>query len=359
MTNMPGMKAVRMHDFGDPESLRYEEVETPTPDANEVRIDVGACGVNRMDTELVKGEYGGLDLAKFWFGDVDLFPHIPGIEPAGTVAEVGDDVTRFEEGDRVVAHSQFTCGECKWCRRGLDNACPEIRVLGVQTPGVGGYAESIVLPGENLLALPDGITIEQAASTCVQFGTAWYMLRRIGLEPGDTLLVTGASGGVGHALTQIGSYTGATVIGTTTTTSKQDWITDHGADHAIHAPDNEFADQVHELVDGAGVDVVAETVGQATWNQSVDALGMRGRLILCGAHSGQEADLNLGNLFGKQIELVGTTRAPRYAMEETLELIADGAFEPGITERYPLEEAPAALRRMEDREHVGKIVLTM
>lgn len=353
------MKAIRMHDFGGPESLRYEEVETPTPDADEVLIDVEACGINRMDTELVKGEYGNLDIAEFWFGDVDLFPHVPGIEPAGVVSAVGDEVTRFEEGDRVVAHSQFTCGECQWCRRGLDNACPEIRVLGVQTPGLGGYAEAIALPEENVLSLPDGITTEQAASTCVQFGTAWYMLRRIGLEPGETLLVTGASGGVGHALTQIGAFTGATVIGTTTTESKQEWIADHGADHAIYAPGNEFSDEVRELTDGAGVDVVGEAVGGATWNESVESLGMRGRLILCGAHSSLEASVNLGNLFGKQIELVGTTRAPRFAMEETLQHIANGAFEPDITERYPLSEATEALQRMEASDHVGKMVLTM
>lgn len=348
-----------MHDFGGPESLRYDEVERPTPDADEVLIDVEACGVNRMDSELVKGEYGNLDIADFWFGDVDLFPHVPGIEPAGVVAEVGEHVTRFEAGDRVVAHSQFTCGDCQWCRRGLDNACPEIQVLGVQTPGLGGYTEAIALPEENVLALPEGITTEQAASTCVQFGTAWYMLRRIGLEPGDTLLVTGASGGVGHALTQMGSFTGATVIGTTTTEAKQDWIADHGADHTVHAPDNEFAEEVTALTDGAGVDVVGETVGGATWSESVDALGMRGRLILCGAHSGLEASLNLGDLFGKQVELVGTTRAPRFAMEETLELIASGAFEPDITERYPLAEAADALQRMEDADHLGKMVLTM
>ncbi|WP_255152064.1 quinone oxidoreductase family protein [Halorarius halobius] len=347
-----------MHDFGGPESLRYEEVATPTPEADEVLIDVEACGVNRMDSELVKGEYGNLDIAEFWFGDVDLFPHIPGIEPAGVVSEVGEDVTRFEAGDRVVAHSQFTCGECKWCTRGLDNACPEIAVLGVQTPGLGGYAEQIALPEENVLALPDGITTEQAASTCVQFGTAWYMMRRVGLKPGDTLLVTGASGGVGHALTQIGSLTGATVIGTTTSESKQAFIADHGADHVVHAPHNEFAEEVHELTDGAGVDVVGEAVGGATWSESIESLGMRGQLILCGAHSSLEAGVNLGNLFGKQIELVGTTRAPRYAMEETIRLIAEGAFEPDITERYALEDAGEALQRMEDADHVGKMVLT-
>lgn len=353
------MKAIRMHNFDGPESLKYEEVDTQEPGPGEVQVRIEACGVNRMDSELVKGEYGGLDLAEFWFGDIDLFPHIPGIEPAGVVETVGDGVTAVSEGDRVVAHSQFTCGDCEWCHQGLDNACPEIAVLGVQTPGVGGFAESIVLPEENVLQLPDGISLEHAASTCVQFGTAWWMLRRIGLEPGETLLVTGASGGVGHALTQIGEFTGATVIGTTTSESKTDWIEEQGADEVIHAPGNEFGEEVRALTDGDGVDVVGEAVGAATWSASVDSLAMRGRLILCGAHSGQEASLNLGNLFGKQIELYGTTRAPRFAMEQTLELIADGAFEPVITDRYPLEETPTALQRMEDRDHVGKMVVTM
>lgn len=352
------MNAIRMHEFGGPESLEYEEIETPEPGRGEVRVSIEACGVNRMDSELVNGEYGGLDLAEFWFGDVDLFPHIPGIEPAGTVDAVGEDVSAVSEGDRVVAHSQFTCGNCRWCHRGLDNSCPEIAVLGVQTPGVGGFAEAIVLPEENVLPLPEGISVEHAASTCVQFGTAWWMLRRVGLEPGETLLVTGASGGVGHALTQIGAYSGASVVGTTTSESKVDWIADHGTDEVIYAPENDFTDQIESLTDGAGVDVVAEAVGGATWASSIEALGMRGRLILCGAHSGQEASLNLGNLFGKQIELHGTTRAPRFAMERTLELIAEGAFEPDITDRFSLEETPTALRQMDDSEHVGKMVVT-
>lgn len=166
-------------------------------------------------------------------------------------------------------------------------------------------------------------------------------------------------GGVGHALTHIGSYTGATVLGTTTSESRVEWIADHGADEVIYAPRNDFADRVEKFTGGEGVDAVAEVVGAATWSAGVDALGMRGRLILYGAHSGQEASLNLGNLLGKQIELHGSTRAPRLAMEKTLELSAEGAFEPYITDRYHLEETPTALQRMEDAEHDRKMVVTM
>jgi NADPH2:quinone reductase len=251
------------------------------------------------------------------------------------------------------------CGTCEWCESGRDHACPDIRVLGVKTPGLGGYAEKIALPAENVLALSEGISIEQAASTCVQFGTAWWMLRNAELEPGETLLVTGASGGVGHALTQIGVYTGATVIGTTTTAEKMDWIRERGADHLIHAETEDVPERVAELTDGRGVDVVAETVGRAAWADSMDSLAMQGRLVLCGAHTGSEAPLDFGQLFGGEHTVMGSKRAPKATMRRVIRLIADGCFEPVITERYPLEETASALAQIDSGDHVGRILVTV
>lgn len=347
-----------MHDFGGPESLRYESVDDPTVGPGDVLIDIGACGVNRVDAELTKDEYGKRDVSELMFGDVDLFPHVPGIEPAGVVEAVGEDVTAFSVGDRVVAHSHFSCGTCEWCESGRDHACPDIRVLGVKTPGLGGYAEKIALPEENVLALPEGISVEEAASTCVQFGTAWWMLRNAALEPGELLLVTGASGGVGHALTQIGTYSGATVIGTTTTEAKMDWIRDNGADHVIHAVDEDVPDRVDDLTDGRGVDVVTETVGHAAWDDSMGSLAMQGRLVLCGAHTGSLTELDLGQLFGGEHTIMGSKRAPKATMQRVIRLIAEGHFGPVITERYPLAETAEALKQIDRGDHVGRIVVT-
>lgn len=136
------MKASVMREAGGPESLQYEDVETPEPTSEDVLVRIEAAGVNRMDAEMIKGEYGGFDLSEFTFGG-DYFPHIMGVEGTGVVEETGDAVTEFRPGDRVVAVSHFTCGNCEFCHTGRENACANIEVLGIDTAGLGTYAEYI------------------------------------------------------------------------------------------------------------------------------------------------------------------------------------------------------------------------
>jgi NADPH2:quinone reductase len=283
-----------------------------------------------------------------------------GVEGAGVVEEVGDEVTRFEPGDRVIAVSHFTCGECEFCRTGRENVCAEIEVLGIDTPGLGTYAEYVSLPEWNWMPLPDDLSfVDAAASVCNPFGTAWQMLRRAELTPGETVLVTGASGGVGHAVVQIADYSGANVIGTTTTESKTDFIKDQGADEVVvHDVDEDFSDLVIEANDGSPVEVVAEVVGGETWMASINAMKQHGRLVSIGGHGGLMASVNVGAVFSKQVDIRGHTRAPKIAQERVLDLLAEGVFEPAVTETYDLENLGQALERVESGDHVGRITVT-
>jgi NADPH2:quinone reductase len=310
-----------------------------------------------MDAEMIKGSYGGFDLSEFAFGG-DFFPHIMGVEGAGIVDSVGGDVSKFESGDRVVGVSHFTCGECKACRTGQENACAGIEVIGIDTPGLGTYAEYISLPEWNWMSLPENVSFEAASATvCNPFGTAWQMLRRAELEQGETVLVTGASGGVGHAVIQVAKHAGADVIGTTTTKSKMDFIREQGADEVILLEDKDFGDDVIQANDGEPVEVVADVVGDPTWDGSIDALQQRGRLVSIGGHGGLMAEVNVGDVFGKLIDILGNTRAPKVVQKKVLEMVADGTFEPAVTESYSLTELPMALDRIESDEHVGRIAI--
>lgn len=300
-----------MHEADGPESLRYEEVETPEP--GEVLVRIEAAGVNRMDAEMIRGTYGGFDLSEFAFGG-DFMPHIMGVEGAGVVEETGDEVMDFEQGDRVVALSHFTCGECEFCRTGRENACPDLDVLGTDTGGLGTYADYISVPEENWMHLPDEISFEAGASTvCNPFGSAWYMLRRAELEPSETVLVTGALGGVGHALLQVADFTGAHVIGLTTTESKMDFIREQGADEVVMVPpDGDFTADVMAANDVDPLDVV----GDPTWTSSINALRPHGRLVTLGGHGGLMASVNVGEVF-ENSSTSGGPRAHRSTYKST------------------------------------------
>jgi NADPH2:quinone reductase len=283
-------------------------------------------------------------------------PHVLGIEVAGVVSEAGPGVD-VEPGTRVLVHSALTCGRCRFCRSGRDNYCPEIRTLGVQTPG--GYCERYLAPAANLTPLPEGVGFVDAAAIETQFGTAWEMVARVARTgPEDVVLVVGASGGVGHACVQVAKLLGARVIALAGGERKAEVVRAMGADHVIdtHAQ-SEFAAAVRELTDGRGADVVAEAVGAATWEQSLLSAARTARIVVGGAHAGAIARLDLGALFANGWEIYGITRAPRFAMDTCLDLVAAGRLRPHVDGTYPLERVNDALAAIVARAHVGKLVI--
>jgi NADPH:quinone reductase-like Zn-dependent oxidoreductase len=353
------MKAMTIHEFGVPDVLTWEDLPTPEPGPGEALIKVTAVGVNRMDVELRAGIYGKEKLTDFYFGKLIEFPHIPGIEPVGTVESLGSGVTHLQPGQRVIPHSHLSCGACEHCLAGWDNACPNIRVLGVQTKQQGAYADYFTWPASRLIPLPDSLSDVEAAALLVNYGPVWFgVMERARLQPGETMLVTGATGGCGHAAIDIGRLVGANVIATAGSDDKMAELRERGADIVINYNERGIAEAVMEETGGRGADVVCELVGADTWSESVTAAGLRGRVVVIGSHGGIKASLNLGEVFGKNLQIIGVTRANQATMTKLVGLAGEGRLHPHVWKTMPITEAAEAHRLMEQRRHSGKLVLT-
>ncbi|MFT4564963.1 MAG: NADPH:quinone reductase-like Zn-dependent oxidoreductase [Gammaproteobacteria bacterium] len=355
------MKAALITKFGLPDVFSVDEIPTPVPGPGEALVRIKACGVNRMDTELRAGVYGGEPLDSFFFGRNIALPHLPGIEPAGIVEAVGEGVIDLIPGTFVIPHSHLSCGSCANCAAGDDNACPEIRVLGVQTPGQGGYAEYIVWPASQLITFKNSLSFVSAAALLVNYGPIWNgLIERASLREQDTLVVTGAAGGCGHAALDIGRLTGCRTIAVTRSAHKADALITAGATEVIiDRGDETWAEEVLRLTDGRGADCVLELVGAATWQQSLAAAASRGRVVVIGSHSGLNVELNLAQLFSKNLTIIGITRANRRSMEQVVRNAETGLLRPSIGHSIALDNVSEAHRLMDSDSHTGKIVLTM
>ena len=353
------MLAARITKFGPPEVLQLERLPVPIPAAGEALVRIHACGVNRMDTKLRAGVYGGEPIENFFFGRDLVLPHVPGIEPAGVVEQSNDPTVPV--GTRVVPHSHLACGRCAHCIAGHDNACPAIRVLGVQTPDRGGYAEYFTWPSASLLPFSGALDLVTAAALLVNYGPVWNgLVERAQVRAGETLLVTGAAGGCGHAALDVGRMLGLRTLALTRSPDKRDALHAAGADLVvIDHGDDRWPQEVADLTAGAGADVVIELVGAATFAGSVRAAALRGRVVVIGSHAGLHAALNLGELFGKNLSLHGVTRAPQSAMARVLALAEQRRVRPLIGAQFALADVVSAHRLMDDGKHTGKIVVTM
>ncbi|MFP6681502.1 MAG: zinc-binding dehydrogenase [Gammaproteobacteria bacterium] len=355
------MKAARIPRFGAPEVFTVDDIPLPLIGLDEALIRIKACGVNRMDTELRAGIYGGEPLEKFFFGKNIQLPHLPGIEPSGIVESVGAAVADLEPGTFVLPHSHLSCGRCKDCLAGYDNACAEIRVLGVQTPGQGGYAEYLAWPATHLIPFSHALSFETASALLVNYGPVWFgLLERAQLKQGETMVVTGAAGGCGHAALDIGRHVGVRSIAITRSENKAHALRGAGAnDIVIDRGDESWADEVMDLTEGRGADCVLELVGAATWSQSIQAARSRGRVVVIGSHSGLNVHLNLGAVFSKNLSIEGITRANRRSMEEVVHRAEAGKLNPSIGHVLLLEQVSEAHRLMDTNAHTGKIVLSL
>jgi NADPH:quinone reductase-like Zn-dependent oxidoreductase len=340
------MKAVQFTEHGDTDVITYAEAPDPDPGPGEVLVDVKAGALNHLDVWTRRG-MPGLDLE---------MPHVPGSDAAGVVERVGEGVTRFEAGDRVALLAGVSCGDCEFCRHGEHSLCESYHIIGEHVPGVHG--ERTAIPAENLVQVPEHVDFETAAAAPLVFQTAWRMLTVRGdVSPGESVLVLGASGGVGHAAVQIADFAGAEVFATGSSEAKLDAAREYGADHAIDYEADDFAERVYELTDGRGVDVVVDHVGAATYEDSLRSLAKGGRLLTCGATTGPNPDANINRIFWNQLSVIGSTMASRGEADEVLDLVWDDTFEPAIRDTLPMSETPRAHDMLEDREGFGKVVV--
>ena len=338
------MIAAFFEEHGGPEVLRVGEMPTPKPGAGEVLIKVRAASMNHLDVWVRKGL------------PIDMtMPHIGGSDVAGEVVELGAGVTGVKTGRRVVVNPSLSCGKCEWCRKGEEPLCDDYKILGEHTQG--GFAEFVAVPAANLFPLPDGFSFTDAAAAPLVFLTAWRALARARLRAGDSVLVTGASGGVSTAGIQIAKHLGARVYAVTTAENVES-VRELGADVVYDRGQADYAKQLYADTDKRGVDVVLDSVGSATWQQNVRSLARGGRIVVYGATTGYKAELDLRVVFWKQIEVIGTTMSNRSEFEEVMRLVFSGALKPVVDRVYPLDEIRAAHERLEAGEQFGKIVIT-
>lgn len=340
------MRAVRIHEFGGPEVLRYEDVPDPILRKDYILVRVRACALNHLDLWIRKGLPG-----------VTL-PHILGSDISGEIVEVGEYVTGFQRGQRVLLAPMVFCGHCAKCGAGLQNQCSEFSVLGNRVDG--GYCELIAVPAINVIPIPDSLDFNQAASVPLVFTTAWHMLvGRAGIKLGQTVLVLGANSGVGIAAIQVAKLFGATVIATAGNDQKMEKARTLGADHVINHYEQKISTEVRKITNKEGMDIVVEHVGQATWEESVKCLKPSGTLVTCGATTGFQAGIDLRFLFSRQLNLLGSYMGTMGELHDVMKLVFSGKLKPVIDKVFPLQEARAAHGYLESSEMFGKVVLTL
>ena len=343
------MRAVYMESHGGPEVLQYGERPEPSPRAGEVKVRVRAAALNRLDTYVRTGRRG----------QRRNFPsfHILGGDSAGVIAEAGSDAHSHMVGRRVVINPRIPCGACDFCIDGSDDLCPRFRFLGSNCEG--SYAEFVCVPASNVHPIADDVTFETAAATPTVYLPTWNILiRRAQLKPWETALVLSASGGVGTAAIQVAkSVVGATVITTTSSPEKAAMARELGADHVIDYTKESIPDRVKELTHGRGVDVVVDHVGAKFFEDAYNSLKRGGRYGLCGVTSGYLAQLQLGSLFTKQLQVFGVFMGSRADMSQVTQMLNQGRIQPVIHRTFPLEQASAAHEVMEERSFFGKLVL--
>lgn len=338
------MKAVRIHQFGGPEVLTYEDVPDPRPRKDQVLIRIRACAMNHLDIFVRKGLPG-----------VNL-PHIPGSDVAGEIAEVGEYVTGLKTGQRVLVAPMHFCNRCAKCVAGLQNQCRQFTVLGNAVDG--GNCELIAVPAVSVIPIPDILDFNQAASVPLVFLTAWHMLTgRAAIRPGQTVLILGANSGVGIAAIQIAKMFQARVITTAGDERKIAAARELGADYVINHYQQKISQEVRKITNFEGVDIVLEHVGSATWDESVKSLKAAGTLVTCGATTGPKVDLDLRFLFSRQLSLLGSYMGTMSELYEVLGHVFAGRLKPVIDHIFPLKDIQSAHEYMEKSQMFGKIVL--
>ncbi len=338
------MRAALFHEHGGPDVVRVERVEVPEPGPDEVLLRVEAAAMNHLDLWLRRG----LPIET-------TMPHIGGSDIAGRIDRIGRDVPDLDRAARYVVDPSIGCGECEWCRRGEIPLCVHYRILGEHTNG--GFAEYVAVPAANLYAVPASLPLEAAAAAPLATLTAYRALVTRGrLKRGESVLITGASGGVATAAIQIAKHIGARVHAVTSAPYVER-VSALGADIVYDREQTDFSREVWRETDRRGVDVILDSVGEAFFAQNVRALARGGRLVIYGATTGPAARLDLRVVFWKQVEVLGSTMATPPEFRAAMALVVQGVVRPVVDRVMPLDQAAAAHEHLESGDAFGKIVL--
>ncbi|MEO8716016.1 MAG: zinc-binding dehydrogenase [Acetobacteraceae bacterium] len=320
----------------------------PPPGPGELLLRVRHVALNHIDL----WGFRGMAFAK------RRFPLTVGAEAACEVLASGEGVAGFAPGDRVVPYAAITCGQCRFCRQGIENLCEN--PSGVRGFHLDGFAQEITThPARLTLHVPDGVDMGDAACVPVAYATVEHMLfDNAKLEPGEWILIHAGGSGIGSIAIRIARSIGCKVITTVGSEVKAEKARALGADHVINYREDRFEGVVRKITAKRGVDVVFEHTGAETWNGSLLSLRRGGRLVTCGATSGPSGSLNLMQLFQQQYRIIGSFGAPMAALSRALERIAAGV-RPVIDSEYSLDDVRAGLDRLERRDVFGKILVTL
>ena len=344
------MRAVVLTATGGIEHLQISDVpDAPTPKAGDVRIAIRAAALNHLDLFVAEGLPGG----------VDRFPHIVGADGAGIVESVGSDVTAVRPGDNVMLNPGISDYTCEFCRAGEHSLCVNYRLLGEHLPGT--VAELVTVPAQNVTRLPalsHELTWAEAAAFSLVTLTAWRMLvTRAQLTAGETVLVWGIGGGVSLAALRIAKLHGARVVATSSDDAKLAAAQQLGADVTLNHRTQKVSQEVRALTNKRGVDVVVESVGAATWDDSLRCLRRGGRLVTCGATSGPQVGLDIRRLFWHHWSILGSTMGNAAEYAEIVRRLGKGELRPVVDRVYPMERARDAYERLAKGEQLGKVVV--
>jgi alcohol dehydrogenase len=323
------MKAAVIEQQGGIENIVYRDWDDPVPKADDVIVRVSACGLNHLDIFVRRGMPGF---------PVPM-PFISGGDIAGEICARGDNVSSWSIGDRVTLNPDTFEG-----------------MIGEQL--IGGLAEMVRVPAQNLVALPDSLSYEQGAAIPITYGTAHRMLFQRGrLTAGETMLVLGASGGVGIACVQFGKMIGATVIAAAGSTEKCEKLTALGADHTINYSEENFSAATWKISGKKGVDVVVNFTGGDTWAPCLRSAKPGGRILTCGATAGHTPETDLRYIWVRELDVLGSNSYSQEDVAKSVAYAAEGKITPVISDVLPLERTGEAERLMEDRNFFGKIIV--
>jgi len=340
------MKASYYSSFGGPDHLVYGDLPDPSPGPAEALIRVKACALNHLDYWLLQGS----------IPSARQLPHVCGSDVAGVVEAIGKKVSNVSVGDQVLLDPAVRCFACAACKAGNDNLCESFKIFGAGTQG--GYAELTLARADHLFPLPAKLSFEEAAAFPLTFLTAYHMLfTRAHLQPKEIVLVHGAGSGVGVAAIQLAKRQGARVFATAGSDAKCEKALKLGADHAINYLEDDFAERVHALTQGKGVEVVFEHVGPTTFAGSLASLAPNGRLVTCGATTGPQVSFDLRPFYSKQLSILGSLMGTRADFEACLRLLEQGKVKPVVDSVFPLRDARKAMEKLLSRDVFGKIVL--
>lgn len=336
------MKAAVFYECGGPENIQIVDLPDPVIKPNEVLIQIEAAALNHHDLWMLRGP-----------ADSSYkFPYCGGSDLAGIIVKVGDDVTRVELGERVLVNPNISCGVCEACLVGEESLCPDYDIL------AGGFAELIAVPAEKLMGIPDELSFNEAAAVPLVFQTAWRALVTQGqVRPGNDVLVLGASGGVASAAIQIAKLAGARVIAVTSSPDKMEKAVRLGADEVLNRTVGDYWSEVRKMTNNRGVDLVVESVGAATWVQSMQSLVKGGTLVSFGRTTGRIGETNISLLFWNQLRIIGSTMSNNREFSDVMKLVFQGKLTPVIDSVYPFVNTQAAFSHLSSGEQFGKVVI--